>query len=85
MAAVSVVLPWSTWPMVPILQWGLSLWKTFLSAVGAAAKCLFMEVEKSFESIALDSWERMKKKKVNGNYSTHKNYLMKYYLKKHEI
>ena len=21
-AAVSVVLPWSTWPMVPMLQWG---------------------------------------------------------------
>jgi hypothetical protein len=24
MAAVSVVLPWSTWPMVPIFRWGLS-------------------------------------------------------------
>ena len=24
-AAVRVVLPWSTWPMVPMLQWGLVL------------------------------------------------------------
>ena len=24
-AAVKVVLPWSTWPMVPMLQWGLLL------------------------------------------------------------
>ena len=27
-AAVSVVFPWSTWPIVPILQWGLSRWNT---------------------------------------------------------
>jgi hypothetical protein len=27
MAAVSVVLPWSIWPMVPTLTWGLSLLK----------------------------------------------------------
>jgi len=31
MAAVSVVLPWSTCPMVPMLQCGLILWNTFFS------------------------------------------------------
>lgn len=35
MAAVSVVLPWSTCPIVPMLQWGLTLWNTFFSE-GAA-------------------------------------------------
>lgn len=35
MAAVSVVLPWSTCPIVPMLMWGLILWKTFFS-LGAA-------------------------------------------------
>ena len=25
MAAVRVVLPWSTWPMVPTFTWGLDL------------------------------------------------------------
>jgi hypothetical protein len=24
MAAVKVVLPWSTWPMVPIVRWGFT-------------------------------------------------------------
>lgn len=60
MAAVSVVLPWSTWPIVPILQWGLSLWKTFFTAAGAVAKCLLKEEDKSFERIALDSWNKYK-------------------------
>lgn len=31
-AAVSVVFPWSTWPIVPTLQWGLVLSKVFFSA-----------------------------------------------------
>merc|ERR1719370_57179 len=32
MAAVRVVLPWSTCPIVPMLQWGLSLLNTSFSA-----------------------------------------------------
>lgn len=52
-AAVSVVLPWSTWPMVPMLQWGLSLWNTFLIAAGAVAKHLFNGAVKSLGWIAL--------------------------------
>src|SRR5256885_4874775 len=31
MAAVSVVLPWSMWPMVPMLRWGLSRTNCFLA------------------------------------------------------
>ena len=32
MAAVSVVLPWSTCPMVPMFIWGLSLEKTLFAS-----------------------------------------------------
>ena len=32
-AAVKVVLPWSMWPMVPTLTWGLSRVKTSLAIV----------------------------------------------------
>lgn len=32
MAAVSVVLPWSTWPMVPTFTWGLSRTYVFLAS-----------------------------------------------------
>src|SRR5262249_31740411 len=30
-AAVSVLLPWSMWPIVPTLTWGLVRWKTSLA------------------------------------------------------
>src|SRR5947209_20099115 len=39
MAAVRVVLPWSTWPMVPTLTWGLLRSKTFL-AIGVCSSSL---------------------------------------------
>ena len=35
-AAVSVVLPWSTWPMVPMLQWGSELSGGMQKRVGFA-------------------------------------------------
>lgn len=39
MAAVSVVFPWSTCPIVPMFIWGLVLENTFLAS---AAKFLLM-------------------------------------------
>lgn len=36
MAAVRVVLPWSTWPIVPMFTWGLSLAYVFLALASAA-------------------------------------------------
>src|SRR5262244_3877306 len=35
-AAVSVVLPWSTWPIVPTLQWGL-VRRNFSLAMGLSS------------------------------------------------
>lgn len=32
MAAVRVVLPWSTWPMVPMFTWGFSLLYVFFAS-----------------------------------------------------
>src|SRR4051812_29697178 len=37
MAAVSVVLPWSMWPMVPTLRWGLVRSNFSLAMAGSCA------------------------------------------------
>ena len=50
-AAVRVVLPWSTCPMVPMLQWGLSLLNTCFSRIKGEVEsfCLLQEKVRSWE------------------------------------
>ena len=46
MAAVRVVLPWSTWPMVPMLTCGLVLWNVSFAIVLLLFKQLLSKAQK---------------------------------------